>query len=99
MARLPKPIYFPMDCPWPSDESKVIDAQARKRFNQLVAKKCYSDLYLIYSMHWASQGIWIEFKEVKLSPLDTLIVHKHNANPKPWVPSATVESGDEEGEE
>lgn len=97
--KLPRPIHFQMDCPWPSKQSMVVEAQAKQRFKELVDKGCYADLYLIYSSHWASQGIWIEFKLPNLHALDVLIKHVHNKNPKPWIPPPPPITDDEEDEE
>lgn len=100
--KLPRPIHFPIDCPWPSKEASGIEKAARQRYNELVAKKCHKEIYLIYSAHWASQGIWIEFKLPPITDPDIIIAKHQNKNPQKWIPpppNKKVEDDDEEGEE
>lgn len=96
--KLPKHIYFPIDDPRPSKQAEVVEMQAKKRFKELVKKRCYREIYLIFSGHWTSTGYWIEFKQQQLSSLDQMIDEHHNKNPQKWIPPPPNEPTEEDEE-
>lgn len=87
--KLPKPMYFPL---------LATQGQAKQRFKELVDKKCYGELFLVYSDYWLCRGYWITFEEPILTTFDILIQKHHNKNPQKWIPPPTREP-DEEDEE
>lgn len=89
--QLPKPIHF--------QAHLFSESSAKMRFDELVKRGCYKDIYLISTTHWAGLGFWIMFEVPDLNPgMDKLIKHKHNPNPKPWVPPVRFIDEDQENE-
>lgn len=74
-SNIPKPIHFP----------SISEDAARKRFKDLVKMGCFSDIYLIYTTHWAAKGCWITFELPAMGIDDVVLDNHHNPKPKPWV--------------
>lgn len=82
--KLPNPIHFPARL----YQNNLV---AINRFNDLVKKGCYGDIWLVSTTHWASEGTWILFKRPELTIMDKMLKHNHNANPKPWTPPPSTQ--------
>lgn len=71
---------FPVNCPWPSSESRVIMVEAVKKFYELCDAN--QRVMLIASSCWSTRGYWVEIRGLQERPLfnvaDIVIMEKVN---------------------